>query len=79
VHYKPIIVSKILDATVEVTEGIATTDRIVNNPSAALLEGNKIRIVTPVTGYHLVGKETPPSKDAHGSKEASASKGQSPQ
>jgi len=62
VHYKPIIVSKILDATVEVTEGVATTDRIVNNPSAALLEGDKVRIVTPAAGYDLVGKEEPSSK-----------------
>jgi RND family efflux transporter MFP subunit len=62
VHYKSIIVSKILDATVEVTEGIATTDRIVNNPSAALLEGDKVRIVTPAAGYDLVGKEEPSSK-----------------
>ena len=59
VHYKPIIVSKLLDATVEVTEGIDTTDRIVNNPSAALLEGDKVRIVTPAAGYDLVGKEEP--------------------
>ena len=59
VHYKPIMVSKILDATVEVTGGIATTDRIVNNPSAALLEGDTVRIVTPRSGYDLVGKEEP--------------------
>ena len=59
VHYKPIIVSKILDATVEVTEGIATTDRIVNNPSAALLQGDKVRIVTPAAGYDLIGKGEP--------------------
>ena len=59
VHYKPIIVNKLLDATVEVAEGIATTDRIVNNPSAALLEGDKVRIVTPAAGYDLVGKGEP--------------------
>jgi RND family efflux transporter MFP subunit len=59
VHYKPIIVSKLLDATVEAAEGIATTDRIVNNPSAALLEGDKVRIVTPAAGYDLVGKGEP--------------------
>ena len=63
VHFKPIIVSKILDATVEVTGGIDTTDRIVNNPSAALLEGDKVRIVTPAAGYDLVGKEESSSID----------------
>jgi RND family efflux transporter MFP subunit len=53
VHFKPIVVSKILDAAVEVKEGISTTDRIVNNPSAALLEGDRVRIVTPAAGYDL--------------------------
>lgn len=57
VHFKSIIVSKILDDTVEVTGGIDATDRIVNNPSAALLEGDKVRIVTPAAGYDLLGKE----------------------
>lgn len=53
-HFQSITVSKILDATVEVTEGISTSDRIVNNPSAALLEGDKVRIITPAPGYDLV-------------------------
>ncbi|MEP6933629.1 MAG: efflux RND transporter periplasmic adaptor subunit [Nitrospirota bacterium] len=59
VHFKSIAVGKILASTIEVTEGISTTDRIVTHPNAALLEGNKVRIVTPATGYHLVGKEEP--------------------
>jgi hypothetical protein len=59
VHFKAIAVGKILTGTIEVTEGISTTDRIVTHPNAALLEGNTVRIVTPATGYHLVGKEEP--------------------
>lgn len=59
VHFKPITVSKILDAQVEVTEGISTGDRIVNNPSAALLEGDHVRIVTPARGYNLAAEEAP--------------------
>lgn len=51
IHFKPIKVGKILDAIVEVVEGVSTTDRIVNNPSAALLEGDEVRIVTPRPGY----------------------------
>jgi hypothetical protein len=43
-------VRKILDGSFEVA-GISKTDRIVNNPSAALLEGNEVRIVTPAPGY----------------------------
>ena len=63
VHFKPITVSRVLDATVEVTEGVSTSDRIVNNPSAALLEGDKVRIVTPAPGYDLVTTEPTASKE----------------
>jgi len=63
VHFKPIKVSKILDSMVEVSEGVTETDRIVKNPSAALLEGDKVRIVTPAPGYHLDDKEVPMSED----------------
>ena len=69
VHFKPIAVSKLLDSAVEVAEGISTSDRIVNNPSAALLEGDKVRIVTPAPGYDLVGTEETASKEAPGSNE----------
>jgi hypothetical protein len=51
---KPITVSKLMDNAVEVAEGISTSDRVVNNPSAALLEGDKVRIVTPAPGYDLI-------------------------
>ncbi len=63
VHFKPIAVSKILDNAVEVTEGISTSERIINNPSAALLEGDKVRIVTPAPGYDLSTTEVPESKE----------------
>ena len=63
VHLKSIIVSKLLDNAVEVAEGISTSDRIVNNPSAALLEGDKVRVVTPAPGYDLVGTEAPTAKE----------------
>ncbi len=45
------------------TEGISTSDRIVNNPSAALLEGDKVRIVTPAPGYDLVTGEGARAKE----------------
>lgn len=63
IHLKPIIVSKLMDNAVEVSEGIATSDRIVNNPSAALLEGDKVRPVTPAPGYDL-GAESTASKES---------------
>lgn len=53
-HFKSITVDKIFDNYIEVTEGISEADRIVNNPSAALLEGDKVRIVTAAIGYDIV-------------------------
>jgi RND family efflux transporter MFP subunit len=63
VHLKPITVSKLMDNAVEVAEGISTSDRVVNNPSAALLEADKVRVVTPAAGYDLVNTESPESKE----------------
>ncbi|HET7062624.1 MAG TPA: efflux RND transporter periplasmic adaptor subunit [Nitrosospira sp.] len=56
VHFKPIKISRILDATVELTEGVSTEDRIINNPSAAILDGDKVAIVEPAPGYDLINK-----------------------
>lgn len=53
VHFKPIEVTKILDNTIELTAGVSANDRIINNPSAALLEGDRVRIVTPAAGYDI--------------------------
>ena len=56
-HFKPILVAKIYDNYIEVTEGISPSDRIVNNPSAALLEGDQVRVVTAATGYDIVSQD----------------------
>jgi len=64
IHLQPITVSKLFDNAVEVAEGISASDRIVNNPSAALLEGDKVRVVTPAPGYDLIGTEAPGSKES---------------
>jgi len=53
-HLKPVTVSKLMDNIVEVEEGISVADRVVNNPSVALLEGDKVRTVMPATGYDFV-------------------------
>jgi RND family efflux transporter MFP subunit len=63
VHLKPITVSKLMDNAVEVAGGISASDRIVNNPSAALLEGDKVRVVTPAPGYDLAGNEASAPKE----------------
>lgn len=63
VHLKPITVSKLMDNAVEVAGGISAQDLVVNNPSAALLEGDKVRVVTPAPGYDLVGTATSLTKE----------------
>jgi RND family efflux transporter MFP subunit len=72
IHLKPVKVSKLMDQIVEIEEGLSPSDRIVNNPSAALLEGNKVRIVTPTAGYDLINGEKP-APEAAAPKEGSPS------
>ncbi len=62
VHLKDIKVARLMDQIVEVAEGLSENDRIINNPSAALLEGNKVRVVTPEVGYDLSGVSEPTSE-----------------
>ena len=62
VHLKPITVSKFLGNVVEVAEGVSPSDRLVNNPSAALRDTTKVRVVTPAPGYDLVNEETKASE-----------------
>ena len=59
VHLKPITVSRLLDNVVEVAEGISPNERLVNNPSAALRENTKVRVVVPEPGYDLITTEAP--------------------
>ncbi|UJP08287.1 MAG: efflux RND transporter periplasmic adaptor subunit, partial [Nitrosomonas sp.] len=33
-----------------------TEDRLINNPSAALLEGDLVKIVTPRPGYDMINE-----------------------
>lgn len=54
VHFQPIAVSRLMDNAVEVAGGLSVSDRLVNNPSAALLEGDHVRVVTPAPGYDLL-------------------------
>jgi RND family efflux transporter MFP subunit len=72
VHLQPIKLNRLMDNAVEVGEGVSETDRIVNNPSAALLEGDKVRIVTPAPGYDLMNtgpsEANSPSQHQHSSK-----------
>ena len=58
VHFQPIKVSRLMDNAVEIAEGVSENDRVVNNPSAALLEGDQVRVVTPAPGYDLVDMDS---------------------
>jgi len=64
VQLRPITVSKLMDNAVEVAGGISASDRVINNPSAALLNGDKVRVVTPAPGYDLVNAVTPAPQSA---------------
>jgi multidrug efflux pump subunit AcrA (membrane-fusion protein) len=55
VHFKDIAVGKMYDNYIEVKDGVSNGERIVNNPNAALLEGDKVKIVTPAAGYEVLG------------------------
>jgi len=63
VQIKPIEISRILDGTIEIRGGLTLQDRIVDNPSAALLPGEKVRVVTPAPGYALDGAESTKTTD----------------
>ncbi len=71
IHLQPITVSKLMDNAVEVAAGVSASNRVVNNPSAALLEGDKVRVVTPEPGYDLINTESSSSKDKSESMEQS--------
>ena len=58
IHFKPIIMTRVLDNAMEITEGISPSDRIINNPSSALLEGDKVIIVTAAQGYDNMSPTT---------------------
>lgn len=53
VHFQPIAVTKVLDSEVELSEGVGPEDAIIDAPSAALLEGDTVRAVTPAPGIKI--------------------------
>ncbi|MFT8676107.1 MAG: efflux RND transporter periplasmic adaptor subunit [Acetobacter sp.] len=56
-HFHNITVGRMSDSYTEVDAGVTPADRIINNPPADLLEGQKVRIASPATGY----LSTPPA------------------
>jgi membrane fusion protein (multidrug efflux system) len=77
VHLHDVTLGQNLGQIVQVTSGLAAGDRLVNNPPAALLEGQSVQPVTPAPGYaapkqaaHSLPEPPPPpgsaSGDGHG-------------
>jgi len=54
VHLRDITLGQNLGQTVQVTSGLAVGEKLVNNPPAGLLEGQRVQPVTPVPGYATV-------------------------
>ncbi len=50
-----------LGLTVQVTAGLARTDRIVANPSLGLLDGERVEVVKAVAGYEPGSAAAPPA------------------
>ena len=46
-----VILGQNLGKTVQVTSGLSADDKLVNNPSAGLLDGQAVQLVTPAKGY----------------------------
>ncbi|ACI52454.1 efflux transporter, RND family, MFP subunit [Gluconacetobacter diazotrophicus PA1 5] len=57
VHYRNIEVGRMADTETDVVSGITATDRIINNPPADLLEGQKVHVVQPAKGYDQASEE----------------------
>ncbi|MDI3463963.1 MAG: putative Co/Zn/Cd efflux system membrane fusion protein [Nitrospira sp.] len=64
VHYKRITIGQLKARTIDVAEGLSANDRIINNPSNALLEGDKVRVVTPASDEDRPNMQEHPSEES---------------
>jgi membrane fusion protein, multidrug efflux system len=53
VHLRNVTLGQNLGQMVQVTSGLSSGDKLVNNPPAGLLDGQTVQPVTPVPGYAL--------------------------
>ena len=63
VHLRDITLGQNLGRIVQVTSGLSSSDRLVNNPPAGLLDGETVQPVTPVQGYASAPKNPPVQPD----------------
>jgi RND family efflux transporter MFP subunit len=59
VHLHDITLGQNLGLMVQVTSGLYSSDKLVNNPPAGLLDGERVQPVTPVPGYASAPKNPP--------------------
>ncbi|ARW09420.1 efflux RND transporter periplasmic adaptor subunit [Acetobacter ascendens] len=59
VHLVSVTLGTNFGTTVQILRGVKKTDRVINNPSAGLLDGQEVRIVKGTPGYNL--PSTPPA------------------
>ncbi|MFT8719010.1 efflux RND transporter periplasmic adaptor subunit [Acetobacter sp.] len=63
VHLVSIKVGTDLGSSVQVLSGLKATDKVINNPSAGLLDGDKVKVVPGTRGYNL--PSNPATATAH--------------
>ena len=56
VHLRKVTLGENLGQSIQITSGIISGDRLVNNPPAGLLEGQAVRPVKPTQGYEHPGR-----------------------
>jgi RND family efflux transporter MFP subunit len=73
VHLRSVTLGQNLGEVVQVTSGLTAGERIVNNPPAGLLEGQKVQPVAPTPGYaaaaqrlHSLPETAPPPGSTSG-------------
>lgn len=64
VHLVNVTVGTNLGTTLQILRGVKKTDRIINNPSAGLLDGQKVRVVKGTPGYNMPSKKPQPAAKA---------------
>jgi membrane fusion protein, multidrug efflux system len=70
VHLRNVTLGQNLGQTVQVTSGLSSGDKLVNNPPAGLLEGQAVQPVIPATGYAMAAQPT--HQQPEGSRPAAA-------
>ncbi len=61
VHLQDVTLGLNFGTTIQVLAGLNRADRVINNPSLGLLEGEKVKVVEPVHGYGDMGEAPAPA------------------